>query len=129
MLNKIKIALAEALGFIVLLPACLLHAWTPTAVYPSIKPIPIGAVGIRRYVDVWKWNWLNYWYANSEDGVSGLDAVIWVDGKLTWYYDTFQPWVPRWARAYAWSAWRNGANNLKRPLRTDGNNVPWKPQS
>lgn len=118
---KLKIALAELLGFIVLLPACLLHAWTPSAA------VSIKQLHIRPYVDLWSWNWLNYWYANSEDGVSGQDALIWSGNHLVWYYETFPEWVPIWARAYAWSAWRNGANNLKRPLRTDGNNTPWRP--
>lgn len=126
-MNKFKIAFAELLGFIVLLPACLLRAWTDPD-YPSIKPLPYS----RRYsVDEWSWNWLNYWYGNSEDGVSGGDALVWGSGanagKLVWYYSTLPRWVPLWARAYAWSAWRNGANNLKRPLRTDGNNTPWRP--
>ena len=124
MITKLKIALAELLGFIVLLPACLLHAWTTYPTYPSIKPLPSE---LRYRVDEWTWSWLNYWYANSEDGVSGQDAFVWVNGQLVCYYETFPRWVPTWARAYAWSAWRNGANNLKRPLRTDGNNTPWRP--
>lgn len=111
--------LAEALGFIVLLPACLTQAWTePT--YESIKPVP----GVRVHVDQWKWEWLNHWYANSEDGVSGQYAIVYVDdkGTLGRYSSTFPSWTPKWAIAYAWSAWRNGANNIKRPLRTDGLN-------
>ncbi len=120
-----KTVLAEALGFVVLLPACIAHAWTePT--YPSIKPLPFGPESFARpKVDQWKWNWLNHWYANSEDGVSGQHAVI--DTEPFIYAQSFPKWMPKWAIAYAWSAWRNGANNLKRPLRTDGLNQPWRP--
>jgi hypothetical protein len=117
---QIKIAFAVAAGFFVLLPACLLHAWT--GLYPSIKPLPN-----RTYVDVWRWQWLNYWYANSEDGVSGQQALVWTDANtLVWYPDTFPHWTPKWWIAYCWSAWRNNANNLKRPLRSDYPQ-PWRP--
>ena len=109
------IALAEILGFILLLPACLCHAWT-APVYYSIKPAPAEQ---RMYVDRWSWGWLNKWYGNIEDGVSGQQAIIYVDdkGTLGYYASTFPSWTPKWFIAYAWSAWRNGANNIKRPLR------------
>lgn len=111
------IALAEALGFLVLLPACLLRAWT-AADYLSTKPIA-EAPNHRATVDRWSWSWLNPWYANTEDGVSGQQAYIWNTGgtALVPYVSTFPSWVPQWCIAYAWSAWRNGANNLKRPER------------
>jgi hypothetical protein len=119
---NLKIALAQGLGYIVLIPACILHAWTdPT--YKSIKPL----IPQRRiYVDQWRWNWLNPWYANSEDGVSGLEAWIHdANGNYAPYVFQFPAWTPIWCIAWAWSAWRNGANNIKRPLRTDANNIPW----
>ena len=106
------IVLAEILGFFLLLPACICHAWTePTAI--SSKP---G----HGPVDEWSWNWLNKWYANVEDGVSGQQALVYDNaGHLIPYASTYPSWTPKWAIAYGWSAWRNGANNIKRPLRTD----------
>lgn len=114
--------LAEILGFIVLLPACLLGAQHGPYIQ-SIKPKETAKFE-RVYVDTWKWKWLNKWYANTEDGVSGFYAIVYVDNKgtLGYYSDTFPKWMPEWAIAYSWSAWRNGANNIKRPLRTDGLN-------
>lgn len=113
------IALAEVLGFFLLLPACIANAWTePT--YPSIKPLVLAGYGntIRTHVDEWKWKWLNKWYANIEDGVSGQRAWIYDDkGRLIPYASTYPSWTPKWVIAYGWSAWRNGANNIKRPLR------------
>jgi hypothetical protein len=115
------IAIAEVLGFIVLLPACLLHLWTEPN-YISIKPL-----AGRVLVDEWSLPLLNKWYGNSEDGVSGQQAIVYDDaGHLVPYASTFPSWVPKWAIAYAWSAWRNGANNIKRPSRTDGLNTPVK---
>lgn len=119
---ELKIILAIALGFSVLLIPCLFHLWTgPT--FPSIKPWPEGTQGVgpsRPLVDEWRWELLNKWYGNSEDGVSGQYAWIWnANNQLVPYYSTFPSWVPQWMKAYAWSAWRNNANNLKRPLRDD----------
>jgi hypothetical protein len=122
------IALAQILGYFILLPACLAHAWTGPE-YLSIKTLP----GQRYFVDEWRWQWLNHWYANSEDGVSGRRAYIHrADGLYVNYYWQFPAWMQdsylgQAAIAWAWSAWRNGANNIKRPLRTDGNNQPWRP--
>jgi hypothetical protein len=112
------IAFAIAAGFVVLLPACLAHAWTgPT--YPSIKSKLLDPKDLSRpFVDEWSWSWLNKWYGNSEDGVSGQYAFIWVGEGVVRYQDTFPSWVPKWAIAYCWSAWRNSANNLRRPLRS-----------
>lgn len=113
MVTALTIAFAELAGFVVLLPACLLRAWTPATI-PSTKPLP-G----RQLVDTWRWRWLRPWYANVEDGVSGQQARVWNAGgtALVPYASTFPAWVPQWAIAYGWSAWRNGANNAKRPLR------------
>lgn len=127
----LKIALAVALGLLTLWLPALLHAWTGPTFF-SIKPCPDGskfgnfgappcASGpTRQFVDEWQWKFLNKWYGNSEDGVSGQYAYLWdAKGNLVSYYSTFASWVPIWIRAYAWSAWRNSANNLKRPYRGD----------
>lgn len=130
-MQKIKIVIAIALGFVVLLPACLLHAWTDTT-YPSIKPcLWPGEGDTRPNVDLWRWNWLNYWYANTEDGVSGQNAYIWVNDKpghysLERYPTTFPKWVPQAVVAYCWSAWRNNADNLKRVNFDPPLNQVWK---
>lgn len=121
-MNAFKVGFAEALGFLLLLPACLLRAWTPPC-FPSIKPLDHSTypsiTGRRVNVDRWHWGFLNAWYDNVEDGVSGAQAYVWNKGGTEYvpYSSTFPSWVPKWAIAYAWSAWRNGANNLKRPLR------------
>ena len=129
-----KVWLAVGLGFPLLLVACLCGAITaPT--YLSIKPWPSGTPNDGPYrptVDEWSWKWLNYWYANSEDGVSGRQAWIWQQAPaamfptLVPYASTFPSWVPYKVIAYFWNC-RNNANNVKRPLRKDSLNIPWKP--
>lgn len=143
----LKVAFAVVAGFFVLLPAVLLHAWTAPPTFKSIKPWPSGTEGqgpSRALVDEWRWKWLNKWYGNSEDGVSGQQAYIWerplapmpLQPQLVPYmpapvwaqgvhpswlkpvYRTYIWLLDSW-RAYAWSAWRNNANNLKRPYRGD----------
>lgn len=125
-----KTALIILAGAVLILIASWCGAYTGP-VYASIKPYPAGRVGgipYRPLVDVWAWNWMNYWYANSEDGVSGQYAWIWdADGNLVPYASTFPSWTPKWVIAWTWSAWRNNANNFKRPLRTDSLNIPWRP--
>lgn len=107
------IIVAEAAGFLFLWVPCLLGAFT-APIYQSSK-------AGHGPVDRWSWGWLNAWYSNIEDGVSGQQAIVYVDGAghLGTYASTFPKWTPKWVIAYAWSAWRNGANNLKRPLRSD----------
>jgi hypothetical protein len=109
-----KILLAKILGWIVLPIPCLLRAWTAPPTYLSIKPLAVPM--LRRVVDEWSWSLLNKWHGNSEDGVSGQQAVISLDGGKTyvWYASTFPSWTPQFAIAFAWSVWRNGANNLVR---------------
>lgn len=122
-MTTFKIGLAIGLG-VFLIPFCFFRAWTaPT--YPSIKPWPSGTAGVgpsRPLVDEWSWSFLNAWYANVEDGVSGQQAWVWDStGVLVPYVSTFPSWMQSWswAIAIAWSVWRNNANNLKRPLRDD----------
>lgn len=108
-----KIAFAEALGFLILLPACILHVWT-NPITRTTKPLPA-----RLYIDRWSWNWLNAWYGNVEDGVSGQQARVWnsTGTALIPYGSLYPNWMPEAIVAYGWSAWRNGANNLKRASR------------
>lgn len=123
---SLKMIFAEISGFFVLLPACMLNAWTPPT-YPSIKPVAMGGHP-RPVVDVWKWQWLNYWYANPEDGVSGQQAWIFgPNGTPIPYTQSFPAGTPKWVIAYCWSAWRNGANNLTRPTENPDLSTPWKP--
>jgi hypothetical protein len=123
-----KVVLAVALGFFVI-PLAMLGGMTDKT-YPSIKEWPSGAVGQgphRPYVRQWRFNIFNFWYANSEDGVDPDDGEIWTDGvTLAPYSNTFPAWVPKFVKTYLWSAWRNNANNVKRPLRSDYN-TPWTP--
>jgi hypothetical protein len=123
--TAVTIAVAEVAGFFVLLPASMLNAWTePTTV--SSKPLRWASPPYtkRTYVDQWRWQWLNSWYGNIEDGVSGQQAWVWGsgvnEGKLVPYASLYPSWTPKWVIAYGWSAWRNGANNVKRPLRPVG---------
>ena len=124
MLSSLKIAVAEAAGFVVLLPACLLGAYEGPLV-PSVKLTIIDTYSgtvTRPMVDTWKWSWLNAWYANVEDGVSGQQAWVWdATGHQVPYSSLYPSWTPKWVIAYGWSAWRNGANNVKRPLRDSSN--------
>lgn len=110
---------AVPLGWVVLAFACLAHAWT-APIYKSVNPLP-G----RGQVDQWRWPWLNRWYANPEDGVSGVYARLNVGGPDPYRpYAPMPDWWPAWAeglwasiRAYRWSAWRNSANQLKYEFR------------
>lgn len=122
--DSIKIALVEALGFVILPWFCMAHSWTIGL--SSIKPWPSGSEGVgphRTEIDLWKWPKLNTWYMNVEDGVSGQQAWVWVTPKmpgpdsLVRYPDLFPKWMPAWCIAFAWSVWRNGANNVKRRFR------------
>lgn len=124
-MTKKQIAkVAEVLGFFVLLPACILGGWTG-AVAPSSKPYPAGTPGqgiYRPMVDQWRWTWLNPWYSNVEDGVSGQQAWVWQQAPgamfptLVPYAALYPKWVQKylkWVIAYGWSAWRNGAHAAK----------------
>jgi hypothetical protein len=103
-----KIVTAVTVGFVVLFFAAIFRAYEGP-IRKSIKP---G----HGNVDYWKWNFLNYWYANTEDGC-GLNAVLGTEGP--YYRDTFPKGTPDWVIVYCWSAWRNSANNVKRWYRFD----------
>lgn len=126
-MTKKQIAkVAEVLGFFVLLPACILGGWTG-AVAPSSKPYPAGTPGqgiYRPMVDQWRWTWLNPWYSNVEDGVSGQQAWVWSKDTppvLVPYGSTYPAWflknfptkIKQRVVAYGWSTWRNGAHAAK----------------
>lgn len=112
------IPLAVVLQFLFIWIPCLCGAWTEPN-YKSIKPI-----GDRVLVDEWKWQWLNTWYANSEDGVSGQQAIVWDDSGHLVPYTSLFTYKAKWWVALCWN-WRNNANNIKRPLRDDGLNKAW----
>jgi hypothetical protein len=87
--------LATIAGFFLLAIPCLFWEWTINA--QSIKD--------QRPIDSWDWKWLNSWYGNPEDGVSGECAIV-----------NNGPYMPNanasW-RAYCWSAGRNSCDALK----------------
>lgn len=92
--------IATAIGWIVLIPFCLMRAWITT-----------GSVKAGRQIDRWSWEPLNLVYGNPEDGVSGRYALIWNSAGtalVPYLPDGWAPW-----RAYLWSGWRNSANALK----------------
>ena len=103
-----KIVAAVILGVPVLLVASVCGAYEGP-IHDSIKP------GHGK-VDYWKWKWLNYWWANTEDG-NGLYAVL--SDCVTTYRSTFPKGTPNWIIVWFWSAWRNSANNVKRAFRDD----------
>lgn len=95
--------LATVLGLFLLIPFCVLQAWTQD-----------DSIEVGRKIDRWSWKPLNLVYGNSEDGVSGLNALIWnAEGtaRVPYMPNAWAPW-----RAYLWSGWRNSANGLKRRL-------------
>lgn len=87
------------LGWVFLIPFCLLQAWSVNAL--SIKD--------GRRIDTWKFSLLNYVYGNPEDGVSGQQAVVWSNGTpMAYMASSGTCW-----RAYCWSALRNSCDALK----------------
>lgn len=105
-----KIVLAVGVGFVIIPIAAALGAYEKVPTHASIKP---G----HGPVDYWKWRWLNYWYANTEDG-NGLYAIL--NDQVTRYRDTFPKGTPDWVIVAFWSGFRNSANNVKRAYRNDG---------
>ena len=84
---------ATVAGLVVLIPPCLLQAWTRDQV-STHQGLQI------RIVDRWDWHWLNAIYGNPEDGVSGQQAGYMPNANSIW-------------RAYCWSALRNSCDALK----------------
>ncbi len=93
-------AFFEVVGWFLLIPFCLAHAWKPSP-YPSIKD---GA----RKIDRWSWEPLNAIYGNPDDGVSGQCALIGPTAS-----DPYLPKASAAWRAYCWSALRNSCDQLK----------------
>ena len=103
------------LGWVLLIPACLLHAWDKDA-----KSIKDG-----RPIDTWiACRCFNAIYGNPEDGVSGQCALVWVNGVNSPYMPLPPFVLPLWQgklfvwfwdawRAYCWSALRNSCDALK----------------
>lgn len=91
-------------GYFLLIPFCFLRAWKPCM--STLNPFGRAP----RPITQWKWAWLNTIYGNREDGVSGLEALIWVNGERVLYRPN--SWAP--LRAWLWSAWRNSTNELSR---------------
>jgi hypothetical protein len=101
---QLVMLVATVLGWLILIPFCLIQAWSREAddAAPSIKDN-------TRLVDRWNWEPLNYIYGNPEDGVSGRQAIVYTSGVAGPYMpNAWAPW-----RAYLWSGWRNSADNLK----------------
>lgn len=90
---------ASIIGWFVLVPFCLAKAWVVSGT--SIKD--------GRAIDRWKFSALNTIYGNPEDGVSGIQAVVWPNGIPGPYMAGANP---AW-RSYCWSALRNSCDNLK----------------
>lgn len=127
-------------GWLLLIPFCLSHAWFPSA---------FGSISDRRVIDKWSWRPLNWVYGNPEDGVSGLQALIWLNSTTRGPYMPLpgfllQLWQARlfvWLfdawRAYCWSGWRNSCGGLKYlfawqngPQATiRGHKIGWWPES
>jgi hypothetical protein len=108
-LGQIPQFLAQLLGFVLLALPCITRAWGFHGQKSNKVWTGANAYLNGRDVDSWNWEWLNNWYGNPEDGVSGNTALVWTEqGKLVQY----NPMLSRW-KAYAWSAWRNSSDALK----------------
>lgn len=99
--KAVEAVIAPAIGAVILIPACYTHAWVETQ--STEGPYPVHTI------DKWSWDWLNAWYANPEDGVSGRYAMVWVNGVRVHYMADCK--YPAW-RAYCWNM-RNTADQLK----------------
>jgi len=82
------------IGWVLLLPFCLLKAWEPGR---STEWAPDATIKDHPIV-VWKNRALNDIYGNDEDGLLPVG---------------FMTWAPDWLAAYVWTALRNPADNLK----------------
>lgn len=96
--NGIKFAISNIFSNLILRPiGMILASFAPldNALIPSIKPLPN-----RPQVDQWKWKWMNSWFGNPEDGVTGDYAL----GSWTGFYNPGRTWLGK----IAWN-WRNNA--------------------
>lgn len=91
---------ATVLGYVVLPLFCKAQAWHPAP--SSFDP--------SRIIDRWSFAPLNWLWGNPEDGVSGAQAKVWIDGNTQ---GSFMPDATPFSRAYNWSVRRNSADNLK----------------
>lgn len=92
------------LGYFLLILPCLALAWEPCE--STINPFGRTPRPISRWIKPW----FNTIYGNREDGVSGAEALVWVNGERVPYRPN--TWPP--LRAWLWSAWRNSTNELSR---------------
>ncbi len=104
-LAQLVMLACAVLGWVILALPCLIHAWEPS---------PVPSINDGRKIDRWAWGWLNRVWGNPDDGVSGLTALVWVNGTTR---ASYWPTCPSAAlRAYTWSAWRNSCDALKYSL-------------
>lgn len=96
-------------GWVLLAIPCYLHLWgNHGKVSNKVWPEPWAHLN-GRAIDSWDWEWLNKWFGNPEDGVSGYTALIWgKNGELVIYNPTGSRW-----KAFVWSGWRNSVDALK----------------
>jgi hypothetical protein len=100
---------AALLGVIPIAVACYFRAYGfHGATSNKVWPAPYQHFN-GRPIDTWCWDWMNAWWGNPEDGVSGTQALVWKDASTLVYYN---PTNSRW-KAFVWSAWRNSADALK----------------
>jgi hypothetical protein len=108
-----QLALAPV-GWIILAVPCALGAYGDHGVKSNkVWPPPYEHYN-GRPIDTWDWQWLNAWFGNPEDGVSGQNALVWGDGVNAPYGQLYiyNATGSRW-KAYCWSAWRNSVDALK----------------
>lgn len=98
---QLVMLLFTVLGWFLLLPFCIAQYWYFETPKLSIKD--------SRPIDYWSCDCLNWVYGNPEDGVSGQQALIELNGSVSPYL----PHASAWWRAYCWSALRNSCDNLK----------------
>lgn len=106
---QLVMLLATVVGWFLLIPFCLIQAWSDWDHTPD-SSIPLLAKD-GRWIDQWSAPLLRPIYNNPEDGVSGKAALVWNKegtAKVPYMPGAWAPW-----RAYCWSAWRNSADNLK----------------
>lgn len=107
-LGQVPQLLLAPVGWVLLSVPCFLRAWGNNgATTNKVWPAQYDDLN-HRPIDSWNWRWLNSWFGNPEDGVSGETALVWQNGALA----TYNPEGSRW-KAYCWSAWRNSVDGLK----------------